>query len=211
VVERAEVVVTLSAVGESRINGYLFILRRSLSTFLPADTVRDALKEIESHLRERIASADGAPNEKVALERILSELGPPLRVAQAYSAERTIDEAIATGRLVPTLRAVWHLAVTTFVGFWAALGMFFGYVIALAFLAVAVLKPIFPANVGIWMYESDGLPHNIGIEFPPPTDQHLVGGYWVIPFALVIGLGFLVVTYRGTKRFLVWWRGRRVS
>jgi uncharacterized membrane protein len=202
---------TLSDVGEARVNGYLFVLQRSLKTFLPHESVRDAVREIESHLRERIAATAASPNERDVLERILLELGPPLRVAQAYSAERTIDEAIATGRLVPTLRAVWHLAVTTFVGFWAALGMFFGYVIALAFLAVAVLKPIFPANVGIWVYESDRLPHNIGIEFPPPADQHLVGGYWVIPFALVIGLGFLVVTYRGTKRFLVWWRNRRVS
>jgi hypothetical protein len=202
---------TLSDVGEGRVNGYLFVLQRSLKTFLPAETVRDAVKEIESHLRERIAAADGAPNERDAVERILLELGPPLRVAQAYSAERTIDEAITTGRLIPTLRAVWHLAVTTFVGFWAALGMFFGYLIALAFLAVAILKPIFPANVGIWMYESDGLPHNIGIEFPPPADQHLVGGYWVIPFALVAGLGILVLTYRASKRFLVWWRERRLS
>ena len=87
----------LTETGESRINGYLFVLERSLKTFLPAETVRDAVREIESHLRERVASADGAPNERAALEKIIAELGPPLRVAQAYSAERTMDEAVATG------------------------------------------------------------------------------------------------------------------
>jgi HAAS domain-containing protein len=203
--------VNLTGVGESRVNGYLFVLERSLKAFLPAESVRDAVREIESHLHERIASADGAPNERDAIERILAELGPPLRVAQAYSAERTIDEAVATGRFVPMVRAVWHLAVTTLVGFWAALGIFVGTVTSLAFLAVAVMKPIFPNNVGVWVYESDGLPHNIGIEFPAPADQHLVGGYWVIPFALIIGLGILVLTYRGTRRFLTWWRERRLS
>ena len=50
------------------------------------------------------------PNERDALDRVLTELGPPLRVAQAYSAERTMDEAVATGRIVPMARAllIWR-------------------------------------------------------------------------------------------------------
>ena len=66
----------------------------------------DAVREIESHLRERVLSADGAPNERDALEKILAELGPPLRVAQAYSTERTIDEAVVTGKVVSILSAL---------------------------------------------------------------------------------------------------------
>ena len=76
----------LTEIGESRVNGYLFVLERSLKAFLPPEVVRDAVREIESHLRERIAAADGVPDERRLLERILEELGPPLRVAQAYSA-----------------------------------------------------------------------------------------------------------------------------
>ena len=139
----------LTETGESRINGYLFVLERSLKTFLARDAVRDAVREIESHLRERILAADGSPDQHAALERILAELGPPLRVAQAYSAERTIDEAVATGRLVPMARAVSQLASTTMTGFFAALGLLIGYLTAFAFLAIAVLKPIFPDNVGV--------------------------------------------------------------
>ena len=139
----------LTETGESRINGYLFVLERSLKTFLPSDTVRDAVREIESHLRERVAAADGAPNEREALEKIIAELGPPLRVAQAYSAERTIDEAVATGHTVPMLRAVWTLALRTFVGSAIATGLFSAYAAGVAFLAIAALKPIFPQNVGL--------------------------------------------------------------
>src|SRR5205823_11018638 len=126
----------LTDTGESRVNGYLFVLERSLKTFLPLDVVRDAVREIESHVRERIAAADAAPDERAALERILAELGPPLRVAQAYSAERTIDEAVTTGRLVPILRAIGQIAATTVTGFLAALAVFAGYLTSFAFFAI---------------------------------------------------------------------------
>jgi hypothetical protein len=208
--------VNLTEAGQSRVNGYLFVLERSLKTFLPSDVVRDAVREIESHFRERIAASDGSPNEREALERILLELGPPLHVARAYSAERIVDEAIATERIVPILRAVWHLAVTTVVGFGAALGILIGYLFGLAFLALAILKPIFPNNVGIWVrngHESLAaeFPWRVGGQFPIPPNEHVVGGYWVIPICLFLGLLVLVLTHRGTMRFLQWWRGHRVS
>jgi len=202
---------TLSAVGEARINGYLFVLQRSLKTFLPGDSVRDAVREIESHLRERIAAADGSPNERDAIERILAELGPPLRVAQAYSLERTVDEAVATGRIVPIIRALWHLAVSTAAGFFATLAVVIGTLIGAGTIAVAIAKPFFPQNVGFFMREGDGFPHTFGGQFPVPQDEHLVGGYWIIPFALTAGLLILVLTYRGARRFLTWWRERRLS
>lgn len=199
----------LSETGESRVNGYLFVLERSLKTFLPSDVVRDAVREIESHLRERVASADGAPNEREVLERILAELGPPLRVAQAYSAERTIDEAVTTGRFVPIVRAVGHLALTTVSGFFAALGLFIGYVVAFAFVACAVLKPIFPNNVGIQYVH--GIPIGVAAQFPVAPGTVLGGGYWMIPVSLFLGLGIFVLTHRGARRFLTWWRERRLS
>ena len=59
----------LTESGESRVNGYLFVLEQSLGRSLPPEVVRDAVREIESHLRERVATADGAPNEREALER----------------------------------------------------------------------------------------------------------------------------------------------
>jgi hypothetical protein len=201
--------VNLTETGESRVNGYLFVLERSLRSFLPSEVVRDAVREIESHLRERVLSADGKPNEREALEKILAELGPPLRVAQAYSAERTIDEAVATGRFVAIVRAVGHLASTTMIGFWAALGLLIGYLTSFCFVAIAVLKPIFPDNVGVQYVH--GYPLGIGAHFPLNPGTELGGGYWVIPFALLCGLGIFVGTHRGARRYLAWWRARRVS
>jgi uncharacterized membrane protein len=202
--------VILSDVGESRVNGYLYVLERSLATFLPATVVRDAVREIESHLRERIDAVGSVADERATLEQILRELGPPLRVAQAYSAERTLDEAVVTGRFVPIVRAFWHLAVTSVVGFLAALGLFAGYICGLAFLAIALLKPIFPNNVGFWSVNGEGsFPTSLGIKFA--TDQMPAGGYWVILIGLFFGLGLLVLSQRGARRFLAWWRKRSAN
>lgn len=197
----------MSATGESRVNGYLFVLERSLRTFLPTDVVRDAVREIESHLRDRIAATDAAPNEREALEKILVELGPPLRVAQAYSAERVIDEAVATGRLVPIARALWQMATTTVIGSLVGTALFSGYAAGFAFLIVAVLKPIFPNNVGVIVV--NGVPLAFGAQFPLPPGAVIYGGYWIIPISIAGGLAVLTVVHRGTRRFLMRWRERR--
>jgi uncharacterized membrane protein len=198
----------LSQAGESRVNGYLFVLQRSLSSFLPRDVVSDAVREIESHLRERIAAADGAPNERDALERILAELGPPLKVAQAYSAERIVDEAVTTGRVVPTLRAVWHVAMSTVSGFFIGLALLLGYALGGSLVVVALMKPVFPANTGIWIGRGT---FSIGARFPPPPDLTLYGGYWFIPFAIAGGLGILAATHRAARRLLARWQARRLA
>jgi uncharacterized membrane protein len=199
--------VNLTETGESRVNGYLFVLERSLKTFLPPDVVRDAVREIESHLRERVLSADGAPNERDALEKILAELGPPLRVAQAYSAERTVDEAVATGRVVPMLRAVWTLALRTFVGSAIATGLFSAYAAGIGFLVIAALKPIFPNNVGL--IGRNGSPWTFGAQFPLPPGATVHGGYWIIPVSIACGVGVLVFAHTTTRHFLTAWGKRR--
>lgn len=194
----------LSTTGESRINGYLFVLERSLKTFLPVEVARDAVREIESHLRERVAAADATPNEREAVERILRELGTPMHVAQAYSAERTIDEAVTTGRFVPILRAIWQLAATTVRGFFVGLGLLVGYVTSLGFVTIAALKPIFPDNVGFQFVH--GVPVGLGAHFPRSPDIDLRGGYWIIPVALFFGMSIFIATQRGARRYLAWWR-----
>ncbi len=198
----------LSPAGESRVNGYLYVLDRALRSFLPRDTAADAVREIESHVRERISTIDAVPDERAALERVLAELGAPMRVAQAYSAERTFDEAVATGRLMAILSSIRHLATTTVVGFFAALGIAIGYLTSLAFLAIAILKPIFPNNVGVQFIH--GLPVGLGAHFPA-GDADLRGGYWVVPLAVLFALGIFTVTHRGARRFIGWMRGRTAA
>ena len=203
---------TLSESGQSRVNGYLFVFERSLLTFLPTEIARDAVREIDSHLRDRIAAAAGAPDERTALEKILSDLGPPQRVAQAYSVERVVEEAVVTGKVFAIVRAVWHVAMSGVLGFFAAFSLFCGYLIGAVFIIFAMMKPIFPENIGFWVNDDSplagfDLAWRAGVG-PGVRHEHLAGGYWVIPICLIAGFGLLFLTHRGARKFLGWWRRR---
>jgi len=197
----------LTETGEARVRGYLFVLGQSLKSFLPRAVVMDALQELESHLRERIDETKPEPDERTALERVLEELGRPQRVAQAYSAEITIEEAITTGRLAPTARAFWNLATTSLLGFFPALGLLIGYLLGAGFLLTAFLKPVFPNNTGLMVL--DGVPRGFGVYGDVPAGAEIWGGYWIIPIMIALGLAVLVATQRAATAFLVWWRARR--
>lgn len=196
----------LSEAAESRVRGYLFVLERSLRTFLPPEVTADAVREVESHIRERAHQADPLSNEHTALERVLRELGPPLQVAQAYSLEMTVDEAIATGRVTPMARAFWHVATTTLGGFLAAVMVLWGYMAGGILMAAAVIEPFHPEHV---VFTFTYIIPVIRFSYPsiPSGVDH--GGYWVIPFAVLCGLGILVGTHRGARTWLAWWIERR--
>ena len=195
----------LTEAGELRIRGYLFVLHRSLASFMPGDAAKDSIREVESHIRERMERVEPPADEKAALERILDHLGAPMKVAQAYAAEITFDEAVATGRPVPVFRALW--AVSTSVrGFLAALGLFVGYAAGLSFIAVAALKPIFPQNVGLIL--RDGIPVGLGAVSNVGAGVEVVGGYELIPIALFAGALILAGTHHLARAFVAWWRGR---
>jgi hypothetical protein len=191
--------------GEARIRGYLFVLQRSLSTFMPKELAQDSLREVESHILERLEKVDVSADEREAIEKVLRHLGPPLKVAQAYAAEIAFDEAAATGRVSPVLRALGY-ASTTVRGFFTGLGLFVGYTVGVGFVVLALLKPIFPQNVGLIM--QDGIPRAVGAVFPLEPGMQAVGGYELIPIFLVLGSLTLGGTHALARRFVTWWRGR---
>lgn len=197
----------LTETGESRVRGYLFILERTLRTFLPAAEALDASREVESHIRDRVAEVEAVPDERTALERVLGELGAPLKVARAYSLEMSAEEAITTGRIVAIARSLLQMAALGIGGFAAAIVIFVGYVVGLAFLVIAAMKPIFPDNVGLFVV--DNIPVNFGAQFPRPEGTVLVGGYWVIVVSATIGVAMLVLTHRFARRLIEAWLRRR--
>jgi len=200
----------ITETGESRIRGYLFVLGQSLRSFLPRDVADDAVREVESHIRERMDQVEPAGSERDAVERVLAQLGPPLRVAQAYSHEMTLDEAVTTGRFVPVVRALWHLATTSVSGFAWVLLVFTGWTVGISFLAVAVVKVIFPNNVAV--FTMNGRFYSAGAEFglPAGVEAHPFG-YWIVPVALAIGLALLIGTQHASRRILAWIRSRKPS
>jgi hypothetical protein len=190
----------LSDPGESRIRGYLFMLETSLRTFLRRDVVADAVREVESHIRERVRETEPMPNERDALNRLLDALGPPHRLARAYSAELAVDEAVSSGRFVATVRAIFVLASHTTEGFVVGVVLFSGYLLSVGCLLVALMKPIFPDNVGVrWM---NGEFRGAGWELVVPPDMVVTHGWWLMGICAVGGSILVWLTHRGTRRYL---------
>jgi len=189
---------TLSETGESRVRGYLYVLDHALRASAPAQLAADAVREVESHIRERVAESSGMPNEREALETILVRLGSPSTVARAYSLEMIMEEAAVGGRIVAVLRSLFHAAATGGRGFLIAMLLLLGYSSGAAFISVAVLKPIFPNNVGLWVDQG----FSLGGRFPAPDGVTPLGGYWVIPICLFIGLMLLILTHKLARRWV---------
>lgn len=198
----------LSEAGIARVRGYLFVLDRSLQRKLPRAVARDAVREIETHINTRVEATDAAGDERVALERILAELGPPLRVAQAYSADKNLDDAVETGRVFAIVRSIANAAFATVFGFIAALFLFTGYVAGIVFVVIGLAKPIFPDNVGFWRVNGPvSIPSSLGFKWS--TTETPAGGNWVIVIGLGVGLALLALTHWGARAFLRWYRARR--
>ncbi len=198
----------LSAGGVARVRGYMFVLERALQSRLPKPEARDAARAIETHIHARIEAADARGNEPLALERVLAEFGAPARVGQAYSVDKNLEVAVATGRIVPMLRSIGAAALTGVFGFFVALGLFVGYVTSAAFFVIAAAKPIFPDNVGIWRVNGPiSMPSSLGFRWG--TTETPAGGNWVILIGVVAGVMILVLTHAGARAFLAWYRQRR--
>jgi uncharacterized membrane protein len=189
----------------------LYVFERSLRSFLSPAVTADAVREVESHIRDAVAEVGDVPDEHAALEGILRRLGAPMRVAQAYSLELLMDEAAATGRLTSVLRSLFHAATTGVIAFFAAFGLFVGYSMGIAFVVIAMMKPIFPNNVGFWM-RPNGILVSAGVTFPSVREGLVFRtSYWIIPGALLIGFGLLLVTHSLARRWIAWFRNRRRS
>jgi uncharacterized membrane protein len=200
--------VKLSEAGIARVRGYLFVLDRSLQRRLPRAVARDAVREIEAHINTRVAATDAAGDERLTLERILAELGAPMRVAQAYSADRNLDDAVETGRVFAIVRSIAHAAFATVFGFVAAIVLFTGYVSGIAFVVIGLAKPFFPDNVGFWRVNGPGsIPSSLGFQWN--TTELPAGGDWVIAIGLGVGMTLLALTHWGARAFLRWYRARR--
>jgi uncharacterized membrane protein len=200
--------VKLSDAGVARVRGYLYILDRSLQKRLPRAVARDAVREIETHINARVSETDAGGDERLALERILAELGAPMRVAQAYSSDRNLDDAVKTGRVFAIFRSIANAAAATVFGFIAAIVLFTGYVAGVAFVIIGLAKPIFPDNVGIWRVNGpDSIPSSLGFQWN--TTETPAGGNWVILIGLAGGIVILGLTHWGARAFLRWYRQRR--
>lgn len=161
---------------------YLMHLNAALLK-LPRAEREDFLREIRVHIFERLEQ----PGAEIA--DVLKALGSPEELARQYLAECSLTKSARSWAPWVLLRTSVRWALTGFQGLAMFMVAFIGYAFALTFYAVAILKPIYPRNVGFWV-SSQGL--NVA-NWPAPQGHEVLAAYFV-PIALVVGFLFTACT-----------------
>lgn len=190
----------------AHLDTYLVQMRRRLHA-LPSGEVEEILKELRSHVLDRVEGAL-TPN---GVETALAALGSPAEIARANVTQRAAAMFDTSPAPVRLLRALWRVASVSVLGVFVFLVSLIGYAMSAGFLGMAVLKPFLPGSVGLWQSpSSDGT-----FQYAFGTIDRTVGarellGWWSIPVALIAGLVIGYLTWRlgaGALRLMA--QGRR--
>jgi hypothetical protein len=177
----------------AQIDDYLSRLRQCLPNMSVEDR-EEIVREISAHIREC------AEEPHSSIENILKRLGSAESLASQYGHDLLMRRARRSFSPVAILRATLALAKRGIEGFVLFLGTVVGYAMGGALLLTAILKPIFPRNVGLWM--GPGV-FDFGLHVPRYSDPvHEVLGRWYIPVALVLGYFFIWLTTCGIRWYL---------
>ena len=172
---------------------YLQSLRSHLKS-MPAATREEIVMEIASHIQESLAMG-------VPLDEVLIHLGSPERVAAAYRDNLIIRRARRSFSPLASIRAMARIATKGIFGFAVAIFATVGYCFGGGMVLVAILKPIFPRNTGVWMNGSHLV--NMGVIIPAPVPPvHDVLGQAIIPICLILGTGIVLLTTGIVRLFL---------
>ena len=151
---------------------------------LPATERNDIVAELRSHLADRGEQGDDR------LRATLASLGEPEDYARPYLQDRQLADALQ--RVTPglALMSILGRAGRSFLAFGIGLGVVILYCMALSFTALAILKPLAPANTGLWT----GRVFGFGFMSPPPPTPEILG-LWMVP---ICGLGAVLCYIVGT-------------
>jgi uncharacterized membrane protein len=177
-----------------QVEQYLSSLQSRLAALDQAQR-QEILREIEAHIR------DAAELPNYSIEKVLQQLGSPADLAADYRDNFVIERASRSFSPVSLLRGTLRAAARGSIGLLAFLLGFVGYLGGLAFIAVAVIKPILPLRTGVWV--ANGRLKDIGVQmYVPKPPLHEVAGWWFIPLAVLAGMGLVFATTYAIRAFL---------
>ncbi len=181
---------------------YLSQLERHLGR-LPAGERSKIVQEIGSHLADRAAVGPET------LHAAITQLGAPSTLARNFLEDYALSGALSGGPSWRILLAILPRALRSLTALViGAVGVIL-YGFALAFVAIAVLKPITPRNVGMWWADDGGF-GDFGAIYGTVHHTPEVLGLWIIPIALAAaGLTYVLAAWlmRRGGRLLLGSRG----
>jgi hypothetical protein len=173
--------------GVGVLEDYLGDLRARLRGLSEAE-VEDILAELRSHVRE--SGAPGREPTEAEVTALLARLGSPAELAEAYLADRLIQEAQRTRSPWRLLKALFRWSAWSAVGGFALCGVLVGYVVAASFFLAALVRPFRPDRTGLFRL-GDELSLHLGLSSGPvPPGEELLG-WWIVPLGLLLaGLAY---------------------
>ena len=195
-----------NAAGNSReqIEAYLEVLRRRLKGIDEQD-VREIVAELRSHIFET-ATVDGELT-KEGVAEALAALGGPEELAREYVTDNLLARVEVSRSPVRVLESLYRWASLSVTGFFVFLCALGGYVVGVALILCALLKPLHPKTAGLWSYQTStgeiATSIRLGFGSPPAGGRELLG-WWIIPCGLIGGCILVMLT-----SFLVLWYVRR--
>lgn len=174
------------------IDAYLNQVARELRGLSDAE-VAEITAELKSHILDRAAEMGEAT--PASIDAAARELGDARELARAYAAGKIVAEAGQRWTPWRVVRTAVRLMGVSIHGFFVLLGSFIGYLFAIAFLGIALLKPVFPSRIGLWhVPDTDPYSFSMGWQNLPADREYL--GWWIIPICLAAGSLCLWLTYR---------------
>ena len=171
---------------EMQIDSYLTVLRLHLGPLTIAER-EEIVREITAHIR------DSAEESGASVETVLARLGPAEKLAAQYRDGLLIRQASRSISPLVLLRGTLRLATKGVSGILVFFLAIFGYAMGAGFVLTGLLKPIFPANTGVWFNDERLI--SSGTLFPAPAPPaHEILGMWYIPLALTLGSLTLLLT-----------------
>lgn len=155
---------------------------------LPEAQRQDFVKELRAHVTERLEQMATPTDENC--RAVLGALGTPDEIARQLRMEMILKRSSWRISPVAILRTCARWTVAGVQGYVVFLAAAVGYLFAATFCLTALLKPIFPHNVGLFVSN-----HSIELtRFPVPPHGHEILGSYYIPLALLIGYLSAVAT-----------------
>jgi hypothetical protein len=172
---------------EKKLSEYIETLRRALAP-IPAAERDDIAEEIRMHVRERLTS-----DPRLVMDDILGRLGTAQALARQYQNSQMLTRAARSYSPFVILRAALRWAVTGMQGFLVFNIAVIGYALGIGFVLLALVKPMFPDMIGLWMgprlFEFGFRPENVRL-----SPAHELLGEWFVPVTFGLGVLFTMGT-----------------
>ena len=185
---------TITDDAQRAMEAYLKQVRKGLRR-LNDDDAHEIVEELRSHILDRATVGGTITGEGV--NAAVAALGSPEELAGQYVTDELLARAQVSRSPLLILRALFRWAGLSLAGALVLAGSAIGYLLAIFFAAVALLKPFHPHAAGLWALPgpSNSYSLRLGFSTPPAGGRELLG-WWIVPLGLFIANGLFLLTTR---------------